>query len=84
VVLSSIILSALLNLSYFGCIFSPVSGSNLFLLKRRISLISHVARDTARTDFKVGATFTVILPTLAYIKSMSFIHKNIQLYSTVY
>jgi hypothetical protein len=42
--------------------------------------LSHVARDTAHAEFKVRASFAVLLPTLANFKIMIVLHKNIQLY----
>jgi hypothetical protein len=42
--------------------------------------LSHVARDTAHAEFKVCASFAVLLPTLDNFKIMIVLHKNIQLY----
>jgi hypothetical protein len=39
-----------------------------------------IARDTARAEFKLHASFTEILPSLAQFKIMIVLHKNIQLY----
>jgi hypothetical protein len=51
-----------------------------FAEKTEFFSLSHIARYTARAEFKVRASFTVLLPTLPNFKIMIVLHKNIQLY----
>jgi hypothetical protein len=57
-------------------LFNPI-----FCRKKGIFSFLHIARYTARAEFKVRASFTVILPSLSQFKIMVVLHKNLQLYN---